>query len=222
MPRPATKVPRKLISKSIQTGDAYAPVHNWEETEMPVPKSKKKQQKGFEFSPEDKAIFAEIREFEGKVGHVWTFYAEQGESWTSYRRRGCPLQKAPPLVPKPVLEAVEGVKQAPTPFPPKEAKPPAPKAPKPRGIYGHAATAILRWMGAEKWTREEAMKALKSLGSDVVEATANIQMKAGAKGGDCGGRGPVPNLTPEQRAELEAKVGKAVMTGSKPKGKGKK
>lgn len=75
-------------------------------------------------------------------------------------------------------------------------------------LYGVSATAILRWMGANDWSQDDALKALAAKGASVSPSTANIQMRAGKKGGDCGGRGPIPDLSKDAVAELKKLAGK--------------
>jgi hypothetical protein len=87
-----------------------------------------------------------------------------------------------------------------------------PKAEKPEGsirkstgkqvkIFGEfAATAILRWMGANDWKFEPALLAIVTLGCpDLSESTVRIQLRAGKKGE----RGPIPTLTKSQVAQLK-------------------
>jgi len=78
-------------------------------------------------------------------------------------------------------------------------------------IFGYPVTAIFRFMGGAGWKHADAMTALKSLGipgGEVSESTARIQMNAGRKGGDCGGRGPIPELSPEQAKTLDIAAGR--------------
>ncbi len=86
---------------------------------------------------------------------------------------------------------------------PKEEKTPADKAPR-AGVLGtqFSATQVMRWMGANGWKAEEAEAAFKASGLTPSMATIRIQVRAGTKGGDCDGRGPIPELTPAQVAEL--------------------
>jgi hypothetical protein len=50
-------------------------------------------------------------------------------------------------------------------------------------LFGHAVTAVIRWMGVDGWNFKEAREALDSLGFEVISGvTINIQLKAGIKG----------------------------------------
>jgi hypothetical protein len=69
-------------------------------------------------------------------------------------------------------------------------------------IFGLAATAILRWMGANGWNAEDAGVCLATYGLGAMsDSTIYIQLRAG-KVGDAT-RGPVPTLTKAQAKELE-------------------
>jgi hypothetical protein len=92
-------------------------------------------------------------------------------------------------------------------------------------FFGTPVTGIFRWMGADGWTAEQAMEALKNLGigeDEVSISTARIQVSAGKKGGDCGGRGPVPSLTMEQADALRSAGGQATSVRSTAKKAAKK
>ena len=65
-------------------------------------------------------------------------------------------------------------------------------------LYGHPATAVLRWMGKEGLTVEQAERLLQSHGLGVSGTTVRIQIRAG-KTGD---RGDPAALTHEQRKDL--------------------
>lgn len=67
-------------------------------------------------------------------------------------------------------------------------------------IYGFPATAVLRWMGSEGWTREMAGKVLTHFGIDVSPATVQIQMKAGQTRDTT--RGEPAKLTPGQANDI--------------------
>lgn len=73
------------------------------------------------------------------------------------------------------------------------------------GVFGYAATAVIRWMGKNKWSTEDAAKALKSFGVSVAEATIKIQLKAGQTGerGD-----PAPISKSEEKKLKQARVAK--------------
>lgn len=50
-------------------------------------------------------------------------------------------------------------------------------------IMGYPVTAVLRWMGANKWDEEEALAALTSFGVyDISDITIRLQLTAGRKG----------------------------------------
>lgn len=55
---------------------------------------------------------------------------------------------------------------------------PVPKAKK---IWGHAATSIVRWMGAHNWTEKQASKCLQWQGIELSSTTIKIQLRAGLK-----------------------------------------
>ena len=65
-------------------------------------------------------------------------------------------------------------------------------------LFGYNATAILRWMGKDEWTMEDAKKACKALGLDVADGTITAQLAAGRKGT----RGEPAPLTKKQISEL--------------------
>ena len=73
------------------------------------------------------------------------------------------------------------------------------------GVFGYAATAVIRWMGQNKWSAEDAAKVLKSLGVSVAEATIKIQLRAGLTGerGD-----PAPISKSEEKKLKQARVAK--------------
>lgn len=79
-------------------------------------------------------------------------------------------------------------------------------------IFGQPVTGVFRYCGSAGWSHEEAMVMLKSLGLEgqVSESTARIQMGAGKKGGDCGGRGPVPTFTQVQIMKLDQAAGRTI------------
>jgi len=65
-------------------------------------------------------------------------------------------------------------------------------------VFGFPATAVLRWMGKEGWSKAEARKALDSLGAEVADATIAAQLRAGATGE----RGPPAALSSSQENDL--------------------
>lgn len=70
-------------------------------------------------------------------------------------------------------------------------------------IFGHSITAILRWMGANGWNKEDAGVALATYGfGSVADSTIYIQLAAGRKGDAT--RGPVPELSKKEAKELLA------------------
>lgn len=68
-------------------------------------------------------------------------------------------------------------------------------------LWGNQPTAVMRWMGKEGWSPQEASKVLKEMGVDGAEATVKIQVRAGATGQ----RGAAAALTEEQATILRAK-----------------
>jgi hypothetical protein len=74
-------------------------------------------------------------------------------------------------------------------------------------IWGHPVTAVLRWMGGDAWTFDDARTALKLLGvPDVGDNTVKAQLLAGRKGGDCDGRGPAAPLSMDQQNTLNLMI----------------
>lgn len=65
-------------------------------------------------------------------------------------------------------------------------------------LVGHSVTSVLRWMGANGWTLEQAREALKRHNIEVAEVTLTSQFR----GGQLGKRGEPAQLTKEQIAEL--------------------
>lgn len=65
-------------------------------------------------------------------------------------------------------------------------------------LWGYPVTAVIRWMGSEGFTWQEAANVLKKLGVDVADSTIQIQVRAG----ETGARGPAANLTPDQANKL--------------------
>lgn len=70
-------------------------------------------------------------------------------------------------------------------------------------IFGHAATAVIRWMGANGWTFDEARAALAEFGAaGISDTTVRIQLPAGKKGE----RGPAAPISEDQAKQLRAAV----------------
>lgn len=65
-------------------------------------------------------------------------------------------------------------------------------------IFGHPVTSVLRWMGKEDWTKDDAKKALRKLGINTADSTIDIQLRAGKRGE----RGDPAILTGKQENEL--------------------
>lgn len=85
-------------------------------------------------------------------------------------------------------------------------------APAPQ-LWNHQPTAVIRWMGKEGWSADDAKRVLDGMGVDVEMSTIKTQLGAGKKGL----RGPVAPLTDEQRALLTAKrLGQKVEVTPKP------
>lgn len=75
-------------------------------------------------------------------------------------------------------------------------------------VFGHTLTAVIRWMGKQAWTYEQASTALTKLNISVADATIRCQLTAGKKG------------TRGEPATLTEKQIKTLTTASKPtKGK---
>lgn len=72
-------------------------------------------------------------------------------------------------------------------------------------LFGFPITAVLRWMGKNEWTKEEALKVVKHFKIECSPSTVGIQVKAGAKGE----RGEPANITAEQAGEMSAIAGKS-------------
>lgn len=82
-------------------------------------------------------------------------------------------------------------------------------------IFGHATTAILRWMGANGFTYEQARSALSGYGdaAQISDASVKMQMYDGSTGKfKFGG---LVTLTPEQAAELNHQGGRVAKPAPK-------
>ena len=67
-------------------------------------------------------------------------------------------------------------------------------------IFGHSATAVLRWMGKNNWNAEDAGVAMTTMGAKYIsDTTIRIQLRAGAKGE----RGEPAPITREQAKKLK-------------------
>jgi hypothetical protein len=71
-------------------------------------------------------------------------------------------------------------------------------------IYGHAVTAVLRWMGKDKWDFRDVKRCLAVLKVSVADATIRAQLLAGRQGK----RGEPAKLSKEQRMELRGHAGR--------------
>lgn len=69
-------------------------------------------------------------------------------------------------------------------------------------IFGHVVTAVIRWMGAHRWTVDQAQRAIAKIGLPVAPATVQAQIR----GGMTGTRGEPADLTEDQIAALEALI----------------
>ena len=68
-------------------------------------------------------------------------------------------------------------------------------------IFGHSVTAVLRWMGKNDWSFDDAALAVEELGGKMIaDVTVKIQLKAGK----VGQRGAPANITPSQARQLRA------------------
>lgn len=71
-------------------------------------------------------------------------------------------------------------------------------------LYGLPITAILRWYGSKGAAPRTVYAALVAAAPNLSNTTVGIQVAAGRHGGNCGGRGELPELTKEQERELLA------------------
>lgn len=65
-------------------------------------------------------------------------------------------------------------------------------------LFGHAVTAVIRWMGVKGFTFDQAVAALEESGCCPNPATVKIQLSAGLKGE----RGAPASLSREHAAQL--------------------
>jgi SPP1 gp7 family putative phage head morphogenesis protein len=71
------------------------------------------------------------------------------------------------------------------------------------GLWGLQPTAVVRWMGKEGWSFEDAKKALAASDVSIADATLKIQLRAGKTGE----RGDPATLTAEQIQQLNTRRG---------------
>lgn len=71
-----------------------------------------------------------------------------------------------------------------------------------QSLFGFPVTHVLRWMGKDDWTMQEATVAMQRLGMDVAKATISAQLLAGRKGQ----RGEPANLTQDQIKQLYSTI----------------
>jgi serine/threonine protein kinase len=83
-------------------------------------------------------------------------------------------------------------------------------------VFGHPFTAVLRWMGKNGWSFEDAKQALMGLGVECSEATVRTQLSAGKTGQ----RGAPASLTEEQIATLLTALAPATKEGAGGGGEG--
>lgn len=69
-------------------------------------------------------------------------------------------------------------------------------------FLGFPVTHVLRWMGANGWTKEQAIKVMEKANIAVAEGTIGIQVAAGKKGDKS--RGETPELSKSQIKELNS------------------
>lgn len=68
-------------------------------------------------------------------------------------------------------------------------------------VLGYSATAVLRWMGANDWSFEDAGVVMATAGAArISDVTIRLQLKAGKTGQ----RGPAAPITPAQAKKLKA------------------
>ena len=67
-------------------------------------------------------------------------------------------------------------------------------------VLGLSSTSVLRWLGANGFTKEEATKIVRQFCPDVTDITIGIQWRAGKKGAD------VPTLQRSQAEQLRLEV----------------
>lgn len=72
-------------------------------------------------------------------------------------------------------------------------------------VFGKPLSAVIRWMGSEGWTREDAERALRLMGVVSSPDTVRSQLDDARPWGDHK-RGPAAELTAEQKAALNRLV----------------
>jgi predicted Zn finger-like uncharacterized protein len=75
-------------------------------------------------------------------------------------------------------------------------------------VLGHSVVSVLRWMGKQGWTVEEAWTALRHYGVEPSDACVRMSIRQGKTGS----RGTPAELTPEEEVELRAVAGKPAAT----------
>ena len=73
-----------------------------------------------------------------------------------------------------------------------------------QSVFGHTVTSVLRWMGQEGWTKEQAATALEALDVEAAEGTIAINLKLGQTA-DWKRGGPA-ELTDDQATEIYGKI----------------
>lgn len=129
------------------------------------------------------------------------------KAFTLQRQRTEALLKkyAKPAEPK-IVQVDEEDAEAIPPKPEKKGEPSKKKEPivvKKDNIFGFSVTAVLRWMGKQGYSSEEATKVLNHFRVDISPATVKIQVKAGSKGE----RGAPATLSPKEADEIKGLLG---------------
>lgn len=78
--------------------------------------------------------------------------------------------------------------------------------------WDQSTASLVRWMGREGMSFDEAKKALRLIGKDLRDSTIKTQLGAGRKGL----RGAVAKLSPKQEKWLKARIGKPIPDELKP------
>lgn len=117
---------------------------------------------------------------------------------TAYGSVTAPPQAQPaPVAPQPAkapqwaANAKEGVVAGPAPTVGGQGNRPATAKGARFELHGHPVSSVLRWMGANKWTKEEARKHLDANGCEAVsDSTIGVQLGKGKRGDE-----PYPQLS---------------------------